>query len=286
MAHLTTQQVDAYERDGFLFPLDVVPPSRAGEIRKAVEAVERGGAARPRIGQYAFNVAHLVIPEVRDLVLSDAVLDPVEDVLGHDLMLWGTGFFIKEAATPNYVSWHQDLTYWGLDDAAEVTAWIAFTPSNEGNGAMRFIPGSHGRPIVRHRDTFAKENLLSRGQEIAVAVDEHAAVTVELEAGQMSLHHGRLFHASGPNASADRRIGLAVRYIRPEMRQTVGHRDYATLVRGEDRFGHFRPHPEPAFDLAPPKLAAIDAMLDDQNAFLYAGAAKKGRRFAREPAGS
>ena len=79
--------------------------------------------------------------------------------------------------------------------------------------------GLHRLDIVEHRDTFAEQNLLSRGQEIAVEIDESAAVDVVLDPGEFSLHHGRMFHASNPNKSSQRRIGLAIRYIATSMSQ-------------------------------------------------------------------
>ena len=110
------------------------------------------------------------------------IVDAIEDLYGPDLLCWTTNFFIKEANNPAFVSWHQDSTYWGLDRPDVVTAWIALTPSNEANGAMGFIPGTHTSDQIPHRDTFAKNNLLTRGQEVAVEVDEKQAVTIELAA--------------------------------------------------------------------------------------------------------
>jgi len=137
---------------------------------------------------------------------------------------------------------------------------------------MRFIPGSHHQAIVPHRDTFGPDNLLSRGQEVAVEVDEETAVDVVLQPGQMSLHHGRMFHASGPNRSADRRIGAVVRYVTPAVRQEVGARDYAMLVRGADR-GHNWIHvapPAAAFDR--PAMALYEEILADRSLTLARGA--------------
>ena len=112
---------------------------------------------------------------------------------------------------------------------------MAFTDSTAANGAMRVIPASHKLDQVPHRDTFAAANLLSRGQEIMVDVDEREAAMLELAAGEMSLHHVRLIHGSDPNPSDDRRIGFAIRYIPTYVRQVAGSHDSATLVRGEDR---------------------------------------------------
>ena len=129
------------------------------------------------------------------------------------MVVWGASLFSKGPKTKNVVSWHQDLTYWDLDDAEEVTCWVALTPVSKLNGCMRFIPGSHKQKIVPHNDTFDKNNMLTRGQEIAVEVDEADAVNIEINPGQASLHHGHLFHASGPNESSIPRIGFAIRYL-------------------------------------------------------------------------
>ena len=153
--------------------------------------------------------------------------------------MWSADLFIKEAHSPKIVTWHQDLTYWGLDDTAETTGWVALSPSTAHSGCMRFVPGSHRRRIVPHVDTFAADNLLSRGQEIAVKVDEKDSVAVELDTGQASLHHGRLFHSSVSNSTGDRRIGVAIRYVKPSMRQHTGERWMVWPACGEDRYGHF-----------------------------------------------
>ena len=142
---------------------------------------------------------------------------------------------------------------------------------------MRFVAGSHLRKIVEHRDTFSAKNMLSRGQEIAVEVDESEAVDVLLGPGQMSLHHGRTFHASHANRSNDRRIGMAIRYIAPSMQQTGGRRTVAVLVQGEDRYGHFELAPPPSGTLAPADMALLERAAALQHAILYEGAARDGR---------
>lgn len=226
-----------YQRDGFAFPLRVLTPDEAGEHRAALEAAEDRAAALNRAEVFR-RYSNTVLPFVDQITRSTEVTDAVATLLGEDLLVLECSFFIKEAQTPNFVSWHQDLHYWGLEGDEEVTAWVALSPVTVASGCMRFVPGSH-RLSAEHRDTFHEDNLLTRGQEIAVDVDEADAVNVELAPGEMSLHHGRLFHASDPNRSDDRRIGLAIRYIPTRMKQAVGARMCATLVRGRDRYGHF-----------------------------------------------
>ena len=213
---------------------------------------------------------HLLFTWLADLVRHPAILDAVEDVLGPDILCWNTSFFTKEARSPGFVSWHQDATYWGLSEPAVLTAWVAFTESNGKNGNMRMMPGSHRAPVP-HVDTFHPDNMLSRGQEITVEVDDSQAVDIVLEPGEVSLHHVLMVHGSGANPSDDRRIGLAIRYIASRVRQTAGPRDSATLVRGEDAFGHFELEPRPEMDMDPAMLALHAEISDRQVKILYRG---------------
>jgi ectoine hydroxylase-related dioxygenase (phytanoyl-CoA dioxygenase family) len=138
-----------------------------------------------------------------------------------------------------FISWHQDATYWGLDPPLVTTAWIALSESTPENGCMRVIPETHQGPLLPQVETYAADNALSRGQEIAVEVDEARAVDVILQPGEMSLHHIGIVHGSNRNASGKPRIGIAVRYIAPEVRQRGSERQIAFLVRGVDRHDYF-----------------------------------------------
>jgi hypothetical protein len=240
----------------------------AARCRARLESVERdlGGPLR---GIYRLK-PHLLLTWLSDLVRHPAILDAVEDVVGPDILCWNSSFFTKEATSPGYVSWHQDATYWGLSEPDVVTAWVAFTNSTPENGNMQVIPGSH-RLQTPHRDTFHPDNLLSRGQEIAVDVDERQAADIVLQAGEMSLHHVLIVHGSRPNASGDRRIGFAIRYMSTRVQQLSDVRDSATLVRGADAFGHFDLEPRPAADLDPDMLALHADINDRQARILYRG---------------
>jgi ectoine hydroxylase-related dioxygenase (phytanoyl-CoA dioxygenase family) len=265
---LTQQQVDQYWKDGCIFPIRVMSEAEAAELRGRLEEFERK-AGGPLKGDLRHK-SHLLFSWLGDLVRKDRIVDAIEDLYGPNLLCWTTNFFIKEARTPAFVSWHQDSTYWGLDKPDVVTAWIALTPSNKSNGAMDFIPGTHTSEQVPHRDTFAKDNLLTRGQEIAVEVDAKQAVTIELKPGEMSLHHVRLVHGSPPNPSGDRRIGFAIRYVPTTVAQVAGE-DSATLVRGVDEHHHFAPEPRPASDMDP-AFVALHKKIAERNAqILYRG---------------
>ena len=274
---LSTAAVERYTREGYHFPVRVMPEADALALRRRLEAFE-AIEGQPLAGNYRHKV-HLLFPWALELIHHAGILDAVESVIGPDILCWSTTFFIKEARDPGFVSWHQDSTYWGLSTPDVISAWVALSPATIESGVMRVIPRTHGEQ-VGHRDTYDKRNLLSRGQEIAVEVDEAKAVDMALAPGEMSLHHVRLFHGSEPNRAADRRIGFAIRYIPTHVRQTIG-RDGAVLVRGTDRFRHFDMEPRPDADLSPAALAAHQAAAERSARILYDGAKKQ----SFEPAG-
>ena len=277
---LTAAEMADYHAKGYHFPLRAFTPEQAAEYLARLRATEArlGGPLAGRMNQKP----HLILPWVHEIVTHPAVLDAVESVIGPDILCWGSQFFMKGAGDPAYVSWHQDGTYWGLSSPDVVTAWIALTPSVPESGCMRVIPGTH-RAQVPHTDTFAADNLLSRGQEVAVAVDERDAVDIVLQPGEMSLHHVLIVHGSEPNRASWPRIGLAIRYVPTRVRQLSGEKDGAMLVRGEDRFGHFEPELPPEAELHPAALARHRATLDRQLAILYRGAAGAGKLGATVP---
>lgn len=249
---LTMQDVESYHTNGYLAPIRAFPAEEAARYRRALDGFE---AEHPDRTAMLRNKTHLALAWADELIRHPGILDAVESVIGPNILCWGSSFFIKNAHDPSYVSWHQDSTYWGLEPPDIVTAWVALSDSVEENGAMRVVPGTHQMEQVSHRDTFAKDNLLSRGQEIAVEVDPARAAALELQPGEMSLHHVRLIHGSEPNPSGRRRIGFAIRYLPTHVRQVVGKTDSATLVRGVDQHGNFLPEQRPAFDLAPDAVA-------------------------------
>ena len=263
-----------YKRDGFVAGIDVFDAAQVAKIRSEIEALETHhakGAGHRDLSQFFRVNGQLVIPLLADLARTDSILDVVEDVLGPDLLVWSVELFIKEPGSTKTVSWHQDITYWGMGETDdEVTAWVALSDVSVDAGCMRFLPGSHKDGIVPHTDTFGADNLLSRGQEIA-DVDEAKAVHGPLKPGQMSLHHGRCFHASGPNRSADRRIGLAIRYVTPDVRLPDMKRDYAMLVRGSDAAQGWINVAGPRSLFHPADLALYEQVLQDQAETLAAG---------------
>lgn len=256
MSSLTEQNVSEYRRDGVLFPIPILTPEEVSRFREGLEDIERSVGRRLEVAE--LHQLHLHFPWAYELSAHPRVLDAVESLLGPDLMIWATSVFLKYPRNDSFVSWHQDATYWGLDSNRITTAWIALSDSAVGNGCMRVVPGSQTLPIQPHVETYAEENILSRGQEIARDVDEHDAVDVLLEPGEMSLHDVNIIHGSNPNGSDRHRIGFTVRFITPEVKP-ASDPDPVIVARGTDRFLNF-PHAEaPSAGLALEQVIAEHA---------------------------
>ncbi len=242
-------KVTRFRDDGYLAPIDVLTAAEAARYRGLVEHTladnERGRVLRHK--------GHLVLTWLDALIRHPDILAAVGSLLGRNLLCWTVNLFYKGPRDPGFVSWHQDATYWGLRPPDVLTAWVALSPSGSDNGCMRVVPSSHGAQL-RHVDRPDAHNLLTRGQHVDAAVDELARDVV-LAPGQMSLHHVLLIHGSRPNMSDEPRIGIAIRYLAPHVRQVSGRRDSASLVSGVDTHGHFEPEPRPRADFDPAALA-------------------------------
>ncbi len=266
---LSEDQVNEYHRDGFFAPIPCLSADETAMFRAKFEAYE---AAHE--GWYEMSKGqklYLLQTWARDLGCHPKILDAVEDVMGPNLMVWGLSLFVKDAQSPSYVSWHQDSTYWGLSKPNVTTAWIALSPANKQSGCMKMMPGTHKWEQVAHLDTLAKENLLTRGQEIDVDVDEKDAVYLEIEPGEISLHNIRTVHASAPNQSDHRRIAIAIRYITPDVKQINADGDSAWLVRGEDTEGNFIHETPPEADMDAAAMAEHDRIMELRQGVLYKG---------------
>ena len=245
-----------FARDGFLSPVDILTAGKAAAHRARMEEAE----AKFGPLHYEFKI-HMILCSPYELATHPRALDIVESLIGPDILLHDVTYIVKEPNSPNHVSWHQDLTYWGYEDDALVSMWLALSPASADSGCMRMIPGSHLDPGQKHVVTDDPTNLLDQGQTVR-GIDEGAARTCSLQPGQASFHHGWTLHSSLPNHSDDRRIGVNVQYLAPQMRQTKHDMDSAILVRGEDRFGHFDRDLPAETDLEPAARARREKVIE------------------------
>jgi non-haem Fe2+, alpha-ketoglutarate-dependent halogenase len=251
---LSDNQTREYEQDGVLFPIKVLTDGEATHARVALETL-KSALGEQASDFWRFRQLHLFHRWAWDLAMHPRVLDAVEDVIGPDILVYGSGLFWKPPRDRAYVSWHQDGYNSKLSERF-VSAWLALTDSSSDNGCMRVVRGSHRDGIFSHECTsVSPDNIGTGGLEIARHVEESEATDVTLGPGEMSLHHVAIVHGSNPNHSDRPRIGYAVRYVPPGTQQKLDHIP-VILGRGRDRFGHFRRvEKPPSFSLP----EAIDA---------------------------
>ncbi len=269
---LTDAQIEAYREQGFVAPVEVMAEGDALAFAARLEAAER--AYPQALNAENRNNAHLAFSFLDELAHHPVVVDAVEDLLGPDFSLWGSVLFIKEPASSHFVSYHQDATYMGIEPHDFVTPWIALSPSNLETGCMSMIPGSHRDPVRPHEDTFAADNILTRGQQIR-DVDERSRVDLILRPGQMSLHHARVIHGSQPNRSRCRRIGFALQaYMPAGAAQTIGENLWLP-IRGNCAHPQMVRLRRPRRDMDADAVAERERVNRNWANILYQGAAQK-----------
>ena len=252
---LNADQVERYRRDGYLFPITALSPDEAAECLGGLARFEAWlGTPLTRADRKWRSAGYVFLPWVDALVRHPRILDAVESVIGPDILVYTSTFFIKEPHSPTFAAWHQDATYFGLTPHEHVTAWVALTDATAEAGCMEVV-SSRGMPQqLRHAALGLADSINGGGQAIVEAFDRQGAVAMELPAGHFSLHHTLCRHRSAPNRASHRRIGLGISYIPASVRTIGSYRLSALRVRGDDSGGHFDLLPAPEVELGTAEL--------------------------------
>ncbi|MGE0417994.1 MAG: phytanoyl-CoA dioxygenase family protein [Acetobacteraceae bacterium] len=240
MKALTQEQVDSFHHNGFLFPIPVLTQPEIDTCLAGLARLEQElGCAVADADVKWRSHAHAHSPWFNNLIRHPRILDAVEDVIGPDILVWTSTFFIKEPHSATYAAWHQDGTYFGLNPQASVCAWVALTDATREAGCMEQL-SFHGQPRQLHHAPLGLPNSINRaGQTIMEDFDQTSPVAMALPAGSCSLHHELAVHRSAPNNASHRRVGIGLNYVAPHVRVDGPVRCKAMLVRGQDRYGHF-----------------------------------------------
>ena len=274
MSFLSSKQINTYKEQGYVSPIDALTSEEAKEIRKEIEDIEN--KYPDEIEGLGRNYVHMISPVLDKVCHNKKILDAVESIIGKNILICGTTLFIKNPHQKDFVSFHQDAKYIGLEPLNWVTAWIAVTDANEENGCMRMWSGSHKKNLQNHNQRFDEDNLLTRGQTVENVPIEKTTPVI-LKAGQMSLHHPTIVHGSGLNKSNDRRIGFVIQsYIGSNVDQVLG-KMYVQQARGEDNF-NFHKHTKRAENLMDPEDVKVRKIAKDElSKIFYNGSSKKGK---------
>lgn len=240
---LPPAQVEQFNREGYLRPFRIFSEAEIGEIRAYFDALleevlAAGGTS------YSISTAHLKYGPVWDLLTNPKIIAYVKDLLGPNVIGWGSHFFCKMPGDGKVVHWHQDSSYWPLTPSKAITVWLAIDDADVENGCMRFIPGSHHHGHLTYRLTEEGEDAVLN-QEVLDVEQFGQPVWNELKAGEMSMHSDLLLHGSDPNNSTRRRCGLTLRYCAADVRAGLDWNQKGVIVAGQDPSGHWANHARP-----------------------------------------
>lgn len=243
---LTPEQVEQFNRDGFVKGIRVYSTPEITEIREyfdklLAKVVAEGGDS------YSISSAHLRYGKVWDIVTNARIVACVKDLLGENVVGWGSHFFCKMPGDGKSVAWHQDSSYWPLTPSKAITVWLAVDDADVENACMRFVKGSHHFGAMTYRPSDPKEhNVLNQTIE---NVEQYGEFVDDcLKAGEISLHSDLLLHGSEANSSQRRRCGLTLRYAPVDVHAYMDWNLKGVWVSGSDPKGHWANRSRPTED--------------------------------------
>ncbi|RLS54859.1 MAG: phytanoyl-CoA dioxygenase family protein [Planctomycetota bacterium] len=241
---LTRDQIAAYNHDGYIRPISIFSETEILSIRNYFDdllarVIAAGGDS------YSISSAHLKYGPVWDILTNSKIVACVKDVLGDNIVGWGSHFFCKMPKDGKAVAWHQDSSYWPLTPTKAVTVWLAIDDADPENANMRFVAGSQHFGHLTYRESSVEEhNVLN--QSIDAPEQYGTIVDNPLKAGQVSIHSDLLLHGSEANMSDRRRCALTLRYAAADVRAHLGWNQKGVWVAGEDSTGHWSNRERPA----------------------------------------
>lgn len=281
MKALTAEQVASFHHNGFLYPIPALSPDEIACYLAGLERLESElgcPVADADIKWRSHAYAHS--PWFNELIRHPRILDAVEDVIGPDILVWTSTFFIKEPGSKTFAAWHQDGAFFGLEPSEQICAWVALTDASREAGCMEMLSGKGAARMLHHQAMGIKNSINRAGQTIVEPFDKRNPNAMALRAGEFSLHHELAVHRSAPNHAAHRRVGIGLNYLPPHVRVNSPVRLKAMLVRGEDRHGNFELIDPPAAERDDAALAMHQEVSDRYRANYKVQVERHAERFA------
>ena len=239
-----------FNLDGFLAPIGVVTTDRVSTYARHCSSFIEEYSTHPDFSEWTYGKTEILLRWVAELASEKVLLDIVEELIGPDILLWNAFLPIKSPHSTGNFGWHQDATYWPLENKDQIaSAWIALSSVDQFNGGMQMVRGSHLLGPISHEKTYDKTSMLRRGQRVSMPIDDGRVVDIELDAGQASFHHTLTLHRSGANQSDSWRLGVGFNFVSANVNPLPGHQDSAILLRGSASGSRFSIVEAPQSDL-------------------------------------
>src|ERR1051326_768690 len=228
MKYLSQQQMEQFQRDGFLVVPNFLNATELTDVKTDIDRIcrakanltrDEGGFNVEKVGGDAFDHtktalrpgmlrkiqgAVYYVPAVQKVFTSKKMLDCMEDIMGPNVYYHSSKVMFKPAKGGSPKPWHQDAAYWKDYEPSQVTVWIAIDDATEENGCVWAIPGSHKLGLVPHVH-----------QELQVPeseIDPKKAAAVPVKAGGLLIFHSLVLHMSKANTSDKPRCAIICDY--------------------------------------------------------------------------
>jgi ectoine hydroxylase-related dioxygenase (phytanoyl-CoA dioxygenase family) len=240
---LSKKDIQSFDENGFLSGIQLFNDDAIKDIRNYFDTLLEN-ALNAGDDSYSISTAHLKHKKVYDLLLNKRIIKIVSDLLGENIIGWGSHFFCKLPEDHKKISWHQDASYWPFSKTNTVSCWLAIDDAIIENGCLEFIPGSHRFGLINYEMSKKEENNILN--QTVHAIEKYGdPIPIELNAGQISIHSDLLLHSSKPNTSKNRRCGLSLRYCTPDIKPYAGWNAKGVLIKGSDPQNNWLNPPPP-----------------------------------------
>lgn len=207
--------VDFFRKHGWLRLQTVIEPARVERLAGAFDRLLLGQSAPARAPLHAAAGREQLrqlpngcrINPVLATHLTDTALGRlVADLLETDrVRLLQDALILKPAGSRDRIEWHQDYTYTGFFDPPKaVSVRLSLTRSTVETGCMHLVSGSHRWGVVGPLRVFTGDRVEDALDALSEARREEVAtqaIPLELEAGDVTIHHCLTFHGSFENRS-------------------------------------------------------------------------------------
>ena len=229
-------------KGGYYFPFKILDKEDAIELNKNYQKIKKKHARKNLLFEHKFK-SHLLFKDINKLIRNKKILDIAEKFIGPNILCWNSIIFYKKKHSKTFVGWHEDKTYWNLDNNKIITFSIALSNSNISNGCLKFLKIKRK---VNYEFQKSNYNMLARGQN-AIIDETEEFENAELKPGESCIFGQDAVHGSGENSSDEDRFLVAIRYISTDNKTEQNHKS-ATLVRGVDKYNYYKDEPSPIKD--------------------------------------